>query len=361
MVCKQLIFFAFALFATTVLSQKSDLRKQVEKIIKYDSDIDFTLTPALLVGVIDHHQVQIELFGKENESFEKLDSQSIFELGSISKAITSQILLKMVEENYFQISSEINGLLPPEYFNQRMVGVTIKDMLNFRSKMPHVFKGRGLFEHDPGNPYEYFSKENLLQFYKNYIPEQDLIGDSYSDTDFALLEIIMERATGISFDKLIEKYINQPLDAHFFTTAYEKKESIVTSGMNRAGSEGQPLIFQSFAASEGIKGSIADVMKLVSFWLVKYRGMLDSKQQFKALPETWTSRIRGLNGMYSIDVGKSSYPLVCNGLTNIHHSFVGFLPKTETAVIVMANSGTGTKDLGMLILRMVNNNWKRKM
>jgi len=41
----------------------------------------------------------------------------------------------------------------------------------------------------------------------------------------------------------------------------------------------------------------------------------------------------------------------------VHMSLV---PQTETGVIVMANGEVGLNDLGILILRMINGNWKRK-
>ncbi|MBP7642376.1 MAG: beta-lactamase family protein [Saprospiraceae bacterium] len=345
---------------TKLQGQKNDFRKQVERIIKYDSDLDFDLTPSFLVGMVDHTHNQIEVFGNKFANYEKLDSLSVFELGSISKVISSEILFSMVDEKMLSLSSELNDLIPDEYYNPRMKGVTLEHIFKFESKLPHVFKGKGLYENDPRNPYEYFSKTNLLEFYKNYIPEADLIGNSYSDTDFALLEIILERSSAKTFEDLIQHYINDKIGTKFFTSAHEQKESVVASGMNRSGLEGEPLVFQSFAASEGIKGSIKDVLTLMQYLIAKNQDKIETKEQFKSKPETWTSRIRGFEGLYVIDAGKSSYPFVSNGLTNIHHSFIGFLPRTQTAVVVLANSATGTKDLGLLTLRMINNNWKRK-
>jgi len=340
--------------------QKNDFRKQVERIIKYDSDLDFDLTPAFLVGMVDHNHSQIEVFGNNFANYDKLDSLSVFELGSISKVISAEILLLMVEEKMLSMSSELNDLIPEEYYNPRMKGVTLGHIFKFESKLPHVFKGKGLYENDPRNPYEYFSKTNLLEFYKNYIPDADLIGNSYSDTDFALLEIILERSSSKAFEDLIEYYINEKLGTHFFTSAHEQKESIVASGMNRSGIEGEPMVFKSFAASEGIKGTVKDVLTFMQYLISKNKDKVETKEHFKSNPETWTSRIRGFEGMYIVDAGKNAFPFVSNGLTNIHHSFIGFLPRTQTAVVVLANSATGTKDLGMLTLRMINNNWKRK-
>jgi hypothetical protein len=43
-----------------------------------------------------------------------------------------------------------------------------------------------------------------------------------------------------------------------------------------------------------------------------------------------------------------------------HSAFIGICHTTQTAVVILANSETGTDDLGMEVLRIMNNNWHRK-
>jgi hypothetical protein len=49
-----------------------------------------------------------------------------------------------------------------------------------------------------------------------------------------------------------------------------------------------------------------------------------------------------------------------SGLTSGYNSFACMVPETSTAVIVLSNSIYGTQDLGLQILRMINENWKRE-
>lgn len=343
-------------------SKKSNLRNQVEKIIKFDSKVDMASTPAFLLTVIDGSYSETIFFQNDQDLGKNgfyLDEQSVFELGSISKTITAYMFLKMVEQGILTREQSINELLPEEYRNQRLKDYTIMDIFTLNSPLPNVFQGMGFYESDATNPYELLTKEDLLNLYKSYFPEHTGKNPSYGDIDFALLEVVMENASNMEYDQLLNKYINVPLGTGFFTTSYEKKDDVVVKGINRSGVEGEGYQFKSFAGSAGVKGNMGDLKKLVEHWLKDQKIGVD-KTVFKALPATWTTKLRAKDGFYVLDVGRGQFPFVSNGLTNIHHSFIGFLPKTNTAVICLSASGTSTQDLSLLVLRMINKNWRRK-
>ena len=357
------LFLFFSLITGAIgQSKKSNLREQVEKIIKYDSKADVSSTPAFLLTVLDGSYTETMFFQNARELGENgfhLDEQSIFELGSISKTITSHIFLKMAEKGILKIDQSINELLPEDFRNPRLKDYTVRDIFTLNSPLPNVFQGMGFYESDATNPYELLTKADLLHLYKSYFPEHTGKNPSYGDIDFALLEVVMENVSGLEYDQLLNQYINEPLGTGFFTTSYEKKDDVVVKGINRSGVEGEAYQFKSFAGSAGVKGNMNDLEKLVRHWMNTESLRLD-KNMFKLLPATWTTKLRAKDGFYLLDVGHSQYPLVTNGLTNIHHSFIGFLPKTKTAVICLSASGTSTQDLSLLVLRMINDNWRRK-
>ena len=66
------------------------------------------------------------------------------------------------------------------------------------------------------------------------------------------------------------------------------------------------------------------------------------------------------SGWHGIKINKKTKALINNGNTSGHSAFIGMVPENRTAVVVLSNSAFGTKDLGLLILRMINYNWKRK-
>jgi hypothetical protein len=58
---------------------------------------------------------------------------------------------------------------------------------------------------------------------------------------------------------------------------------------------------------------------------------------------------------------KKDFPVyVHTGRTSGHSAMIAFSRETKTGVVVLANSSAGTDDLGLLILRMINRQWRRK-
>ena len=59
---------------------------------------------------------------------------------------------------------------------------------------------------------------------------------------------------------------------------------------------------------------------------------------------------------------KKKEPFIClsSGATSGHSAVIVFVPQTKTGVIILANSRAIQGELAMAILKMLNNNWKRK-
>ena len=56
-------------------------------------------------------------------------------------------------------------------------------------------------------------------------------------------------------------------------------------------------------------------------------------------------------------------PSICmaSGATNGHSAVVVFVPQTKTGVVILSNSRAIQGGLAMSILKVLNNNWKRRM
>jgi len=80
------------LFYHGINGQANDLRIEIDKLIRYDTEIDFKKLPGFLVAVIDNDSTYYFSFGTrlnaEKSNFSKDD---IFELGSITKVFTSSL------------------------------------------------------------------------------------------------------------------------------------------------------------------------------------------------------------------------------------------------------------------------------
>ncbi|MFZ1703773.1 MAG: serine hydrolase domain-containing protein [Saprospiraceae bacterium] len=345
-------------------SQESEwLSVEIEKIIRFDTEINFKKVPGFVVGIIDGDSTYILPYGhrKDSKKSGKLTGDDIFEVGSITKVFTAYIINKLVQEKRLFLFDKVNDYLSDEYANPRLSHLTIQSLINHQSGLPLRPEMFGAREKEWQNPYLYYTNEHLLEFYRDYIPEKD--GYVYSHVNYALLEIIIERVTELDFDDIIKQYLLDPFKLkHTFLDFPEQKENYICPGYDKTVSLVKPWIFSSFRASEGLKTSAFDVL---SFIKSSYFSVPDSTNFDQPFDPSLNTINPGINDYLYIENGWHILPIknfkvaVHTGRTSGHSCFLGMVENTKTAVVVFSNSWVGTGDLGLQILRMINQNWKK--
>ena len=179
-----------------------------------------------------------------------------------------------------------------------------------------------------------------------------------------MLEVLIEASTGQTYSSALAKYLLSPLgmDSTFVETI-EDRENMLTTGYDRAMRVATPWEFESFAASEGLKTSLTDLVTFVRAHLHESASPLSSilRQNISPeLPTNFNEYIMSGKGWQIIDQRRKPDIVTHTGKTSGHNAFVAFVEQTKTGVIILANSNKGVENLGYLILRMINYNWKRK-
>ena len=359
---QKLTFFLMLLLSYYGINgQANDLRIEIDKLIRYDTEIDFKKLPGFLVAVIDNDSTYYFSFGTrlkaEKSNFSKDD---IFELGSITKVFTASLLSILAHEGKISFADKINHYLPEEYRNPRLDELTILDLIAHQSGMPKRPSFFGRKEKDLQNPYENYHISDLLKFYRDFIPDKKDF--EYSHTNYALLEMIITGLTSKSYQDILNEKIFSPLGmTNSFVDFNEKKENVTTPGYTRALKKVEPWTFSSFKGSEGIKSSAADMVKFIRSNMNLSMSGLENifEQNFKGhFRSSFNPQLSVATGWHLINMNQFNI-VTHSGKTSGHSAFVGMVRETKTAVIVLANSSLGTEDLGMQILRMINFNWKR--
>jgi CubicO group peptidase (beta-lactamase class C family) len=137
----------------------------------------------------------------------------------------------------------------------------------------------------------------------------------------------------------------------------ETKEGVISPGRDRSLASVEPWHFPSFAASEGIKSTAEDLIKYISS--IFYSQTTNREMLSLNIP-TFNSKLAYSNGWHIMKINKNFKAYISTGNTSGHSSFIGMIPETRTGVVILTNSPYGTKDLGLLVLRLINYNWKRK-
>lgn len=356
------LLLVLLLWAPTLSAQHEDIRLQLERIILYDTEVSLEDTPGFVVGLIDRDSTFIFEFGKEADSDSTLSDQSIFEIGSISKTLTASLCASLANQGLLDLDSPANAYLPTLYQNPRLEQLTLRHLLQHTSGFPKRPSFFGRKNHDIQDPYAYYSKADLLEFYSEYLTVSPIGTFRYSHTNYGLLEIIIEAATQLDYEQALAKYLLHPLGMNSTFVALPENILEVTAGLDRRGKAVEPWTFNSFAASEGVKSSLDDIVKFVRAH-IRPDGQLHTTLQAThtaAGIETYNPRSDVSMGWHIIKSKKWYNILTHSGHTSGHHCYIACVPETQTGVVVLSNSVMGTEDLSFLFLRMINYNWDRK-
>jgi serine-type D-Ala-D-Ala carboxypeptidase/endopeptidase len=365
---KLLVFlFCFSIALPEGFSQmRDDLQKEIDKIIFHDTEITFDKIPGFVIGIIYRDSVFIYSYGTTTKDSLKVpDRETIFEIGGLTKVFTASLVNLLVEEGVMNYDSTLNHYLPEDYQNDKTEKITINDLIIHTSGLPKLPLEFGIKENEPNNPYANYTKEDLLDFYKNYLPEEDRFGKyHYSTLNYALLEIAIEFATKESFEEVLREKIFDPLNMkNSCVTIDEIKKGQLTTGYTIAGIATPIWQFQSFAASEGVKSSADDLLKFLACNLGQSHPKLAANfsQTHVQVIETEFNKNAFMGKGWHIVKNKKYYDSVLHaGSTSGQRAFMGFVKETQTAVVLLSNSEYSTNGLGYLILRLINNNWKKR-
>ncbi len=347
-----------------MIGQNEDLRDEIRKIIMYDTEIDWKKTPEIVISIIDIDSTYNFSFVDFDQSKDNQYNQlSLFEIGSVSKVFTSSLISILIEEGVIAATDKVNEFLDIDFQNPRLDHLTINDLVTHYSYFPKRPEGFGVKEKDPQNPYAYYNKADLLEYYREYVPraEQDF---KYSHVNYALLEIIIEKATRKRYETNLREKLFDPLNLdNTFVQFSENNTEKLSTGFDRAHRKTQAWDFKSFAGSEGLKSSAQDLTKFIRANMKLSRTALDDilykNHNIERLTDLNDNIYIG-KAWHIIDHGKKYDIVMHSGKTSGHNCFIAFVPETLTGVVVLCNSSYGAQDLGFLILRMINHNWKRK-
>lgn len=340
-----------------LFAQNESLRKEVDKIIKYDADFDYLNHPGFIVAIIDNDSTWILPYYNDS-----LGKENVFEIGGISKVFTSLYVLELVNKGKLDFSDTINSLFPIEFRNNALNQHTIQDLLTHRIPFPKRPDNLAMREMNLNNPYQNYSKLDLLNYYKDFRPPPQKKFQPqilhYSHINHGLLEIIIESIEEQPFETIIDEYLRNSLGMK--KSYFSEIEDTIVQGYGLGDQQTEPLNFNSFNASEGMKSNLEDLIHFVRLNLQKDPGKIVKSSQEKIQKAKVSQQLSFSPAWYILKYRRSPYIYTHSGGTEGHRAYVHFCPETGTGVIILSQSTKGTGELGLLILRMINYNWKRK-
>jgi D-alanyl-D-alanine carboxypeptidase len=148
---------------------------------------------------------------------------ALWQIGSNTKALTSVLVLQLEAQHKLSINDTLGKWLP-QYPAWR--GVTIKRLLNMTSGIPS-YTDSPEFWHDVATaPHGVFSASRLVSYARGLPPTH---GYSYSNTNYILAQMIIERATHNRYGSQLRRRIVLPLSLqNTFYTATNYRRAITS-------------------------------------------------------------------------------------------------------------------------------------
>jgi len=177
-------------------------------------------------------------------------------MGSITKTFTATMILKLAEENRITLDQKIAGWFP-QY--PRWKNITVDNLLKHASGVSNYTHGENFDRMLRENPGKYFPMAELADLaYSQTDVSKPAEKYHYTNTDYVLLGMIIEKVTHQTIQQMFDEYLRQYHLNHTFYTPSgypgQIKDSIA-HGYNRDGTfkfnEDVTFVSMSFTQSAG--------------------------------------------------------------------------------------------------------------
>ena len=190
----------------SLLFNFSDVKAQ-DLSIKIDSVLNEKFQPdgpgaAFLVS--ENGKIVYEkAFGYANlELGQKMTSDHVFQIGSITKQFTAIAILMLEEQGKLKLDDELTKFIPDYPVNGQRI--TIHHLLNHTSGIKSYTNLRKIYSIDKND----MTPKELVDFFKNE-PMNFSPGEAYkyNNSGYVLLGYIIEQISGVSYEEFIENEI----------------------------------------------------------------------------------------------------------------------------------------------------------
>lgn len=148
-----------------------------------------------------------------------MEPNSIFGIGSVTKNFVAALTLTLAEKDVLSLDDPISKWLPT--YNHVDGNITIRQLLNHTSGLYMFWDNQEIWDDLIADRTKYFTPEEVLEYIKEpYFDAGD--GWRYSNTNYLLLAMIVNKATGSNLSNELNNRFYQPLGLSNFYLSQEE-------------------------------------------------------------------------------------------------------------------------------------------
>lgn len=286
---------------------------------------------------------------KKAKKSAKIDLNTTFEAGSITKQMTAACIMQLEEQKKLSVDDKLSKYFPDYVHGDE---ITIRMLLNMRSGLTdHINTGDDFF---PSNIYRHIEKNQVAckpvdeNIVLTYFYDAPLLAkpDStyfYCNTNYYLLAKIIEMVSGVSYSQYMQQNIFDRCGMKTANVEFQNTDTCGYDYKNRYYS-----IPSSLALGCGdVNASVIDLFKWNTMFVNK---KVTSKKSFKKMIDTES---------YGFGVYRKDNTIFHAGTTNVFNSYDIYDFDDKISVIVLANCPIGDEN-ATIIAGNIMKMWKEK-
>ncbi len=359
---KKIVIALFSIFTLVDLAeaQQSPDLKAVERIL--DDYVQNEEIPSTIIGIVNSDGLQHVIARGETkwDSGIPVDKTTGYQIASLSKSFTSIIFNSLFEKEIMSpldsITSYLRGEIPDSALD-KFSNVTIKDFktymrlkdfLQHRAGLPN--NGASVPPTPNGAPMlGGYSEEGMIKDLTEFEINQEMINRfSYSNFGYAVLGHILEKATGKSYEALLNEYVTDVYGLEFTTSILNEESHSKLATPYHVGDrkkETKPWEMGKSIPGGGILSNIKDLSRLMSAQIKAYQDYLKKGQESKLIL-TKEKKSIGPNMYYGYGFIESRNPYDStivqfghSGDVDGFGSFYEIYPSKDIGLIILTSSG----------------------
>ena len=234
--------------------------KQIELI--FEKSKYFPNNTQISLAFINSDKVTYYGLKRQNDSIFYLSNyQDIFEIGSITKVFTANILAKSVIDNKIKLNENINDYLNIKFKND--ISISFKSLANHTSGLPRMPSNFGRVGNSSDNPYKHYNDEYLKDYLINFmeIDSKNIGNSEYSNLGMGLLGFTLSNIYNLNYQELYEKYIFSKYNMKNTTFNIGLVNKNLVKGLDAEGNYTSNWELASLSSAGGILSNVEDLAK----------------------------------------------------------------------------------------------------
>lgn len=307
----------------------------------------------IVLGVLEADgSRRIVAFGDPGPDALPLGPESVFEIGSISKAFTGILLADMIERGEVTLEAPLQayvheGVTVPSRGGRQ---ITLLDIATHRSSLPRL--PGNMTVSDPLNPYADYSEDDLHEYVSAVELSRDIGSEyEYSNLAVGLLGHVLAARANTDYETLLHDRILDPLGMTMSGIALSPEmESWLAAGHTDQGEVTKNWDLPTLAGAGAIRSNMNDMLTFLEANVGQPRTALERamRASHEVRREAGGNNDIGLL-WHALDVNGSRI-VWHNGGTGGYRTFAGFDPELGVGAVVLTNSAHGADDIGLHLI-----------